>query len=210
MMKSQLNVHILLEKSKTSKLTTSAKKISAMCSRKEQSQLIPQLKVYHVNQCILQENKVSTSKQEYEANVYMEDDKNCQVNMWPVKPAVCDDKKCQSTKFYKNPVCPDKNCHDTMVIQPVQPANKKSCYKQSMPRPAKLQSDCKKKDQVKFNQVFMSDDKNCQSTVCSDINCQSTQCVHMWTAMKSSNMWLPRPAVPYKHKRLLVTRMSIY
>ena len=56
---------------------------------------------------------------------------------------------------------------------PVQLANKKSCYEQSMPRPAKLQSDSaklqseyKKKDQVKFNQVSMNDDKKCQSIVC--------------------------------------------
>ena len=35
-----------------------------------------------------------------------------------------------------------------------------------------------------------------------DKNCQTTQCVHMCTAMKSSNMWLPKPAVPYKYIRL--------
>ena len=29
------------------------------------------------------------------------DDKNCQFNMWPVKLAVCDDKKCKSTKFFQ-------------------------------------------------------------------------------------------------------------
>ena len=89
--KSQLNVHMLLEKSKTFKLITSAEKISAMCSRKEQSQLIPKSKEYHVNQCGLQENKGSTNEQEYKANVCIEGDKNCQetlnVHMWPVQPA---------------------------------------------------------------------------------------------------------------------------
>ena len=89
--KTQLNVLMLLEKSQTSKLTTSPKKISDMCYKKEQSL-----------------TKFSRKKQ----------DKNCQVNMRPVKPTVYDDKKCQDTKF----------------MQPVQSPNKKSCYKWSMPR----------------------------------------------------------------------------
>ena len=61
--------------------------------------------------------------------------------MQPAKPAVCDDKECQSTKFYKNSVCSDKNCQDT-YMQPVKPAMKTN-YVWSMPRPAKLQSEYK-------------------------------------------------------------------
>ena len=53
-------------------------------------------------------------------------------------------------------------------------------------------------------------EKNCQATRCykennlvfDDRNCQSTQYDHMQTAMKSSNMQLPKPAVPYKYTRL--------
>ena len=73
-------------------------------------------------------------------------------------------------------------------MQPVQPAKKKSCYMESKPRLAKLQSNYKKKDQVKFYQVSMNDDNNCQSPVCSDINCQETQDVHMWSETKSNYM----------------------
>ena len=82
--------------------------------------------------------------------------------MWPVKPAVCADKKCQAAKCYKKV---DKNCQKISIFhtQPVQPAKKKSCEIWSMPRPAKLQSKYKKKNQVKFNQVSMSDDKKSQS-----------------------------------------------
>ena len=39
----------------------------------------------YVNQCVLQENKSSTSKQEYKTDVYIKDDKNCQINRRPVK-----------------------------------------------------------------------------------------------------------------------------
>ena len=64
--------------------------------------------------CVLQENKGPTSKQKYKANVYVEGDKNCQVNRWPVKPAkesshmwsVRRDQKCYnlvtSNTFKKN------------------------------------------------------------------------------------------------------------
>ena len=43
----------------------------------------------YVNQCVKDKVPVQdeTSKWEYRANVYIKDDKNCQVNMWPVKPA---------------------------------------------------------------------------------------------------------------------------
>ena len=80
-----------------------------------------------------------------------EDDKNCQVNMRPVKSKVCSDKKCQETKF----------------MQPVKP----KINMQSILRPAKLQSSYKRKDQVKFNQASMKDDLKSQSSMCSDKNC---------------------------------------
>ena len=35
-----------------------------------------------------------------------------------VRP-MCDDKKCKSTKFYKNPVCDDKKCQSTKSVNVV-------------------------------------------------------------------------------------------
>ena len=93
---SHLNVHMLMETSKTSQLTTRAKKISAVCSKKEQcftkcstreqSHSVLKLK-YHVNQCVKDKVPVQdeTRKWECPANV-KEGDKNCQVNVQPVKP----------------------------------------------------------------------------------------------------------------------------
>ena len=49
--KSQLNVHMLLEKLKTSKLTTSTKMISAVCSNQEQSSTICSSKDQFSNMC---------------------------------------------------------------------------------------------------------------------------------------------------------------
>ena len=71
----------------TSKLTTSAKKISAVCSNQEQSQSIPKSKEFH-----------ETRKREYQANI-KEGDKNCQANMWPVKPAVCEERNVNLPSF---------------------------------------------------------------------------------------------------------------
>ena len=68
-----------------------------MCSAKEQPHLLSKSKEFHVDQCVKYENKEETSLWECQANVM--DDKNWHGNMQPVKPAVCDDKKCQSTKF---------------------------------------------------------------------------------------------------------------
>ena len=122
------------------------------------------------------------SKQEYQADV-IEDDKNCQVNIRPVMPTVCDDKKSQSTKCYKNLACSDKNCQDTNFMWPVQSARKTSSCMWSIPRPAMLQSSYKKKDQVK--------------SVCSGKNSQETPNVHMWLvkpAKGSSDMWSVEPA----------------
>ena len=49
----------------------------------------------YVNQCVKEKVPVQDeiSKWECQANVYKEDDKNCQVNMRPVKSTVCSDKK---------------------------------------------------------------------------------------------------------------------
>ena len=73
---------------------------------------------------------------------------------------------------------------------------------QSMPSPAKLQSQYKKQDKVKFNQVSMNDDQKCQSTAYSDKNCQETQSINMWPMKLSMEMQLPKPAVPYKYTML--------
>ena len=65
----------------------------------------------YINQCVKDKVPVQdeTSKWEYKANVYIEDDKNC-----------------QATTCYKknNSVCSDKNCQETpnVHIQPVKPA----------------------------------------------------------------------------------------
>ena len=89
----------------------------------------------------------------------MEDDKNCQVNMWPVKPTMCgDDRKCQSTQFYKKtkdqvnmwPVRP------TIDMWSVEPATyKKMCSDKN----CQSKRCCKKKSPVRP----VWDDKNCQS-----------------------------------------------
>ena len=52
----------------------------------------------YVNQYVLQENKSSISKRECQANV-IEDDKNCQFNLRPVKKTVCDGKKANLPSF---------------------------------------------------------------------------------------------------------------
>ena len=81
----------------------------------------------YVNQCVLQENKSSINKWECQANV-IEDDKNYQVNMRPVKKIVCDGKKGQSTKSFKNSVYPDKNCQESPNVHmwPVMPGKESS------------------------------------------------------------------------------------
>ena len=102
-----------------------------VCSSKEQSHFISQSEEYHVNQCVMYEDKEEKSNQECQAHVIsMEDDKNFQsskyVHLGSVKPAMrqsaymkfnqkslCGDKKCQSTKSVKS-VCDDKNCQSTL------------------------------------------------------------------------------------------------
>ena len=87
---------------------------------------------------------------------------------------MCDVKKCQSTKFYKNPVCDDKNGQSTKCVNmwPVKPTMDMQSVEQA------IQSSHKK---------ALCSDKNCQSTtcykkkyprrsVCEDKNCQSTLC----------------------------------
>ena len=65
-----------------------------------------------------------------------------------------DDKSCQSTLYY------DKNCQDTQFVhmRPVKPAMTKLSHMQ-LTKPAMLQSNYKKKDQVK--QVSLCYDKDC-------------------------------------------------
>ena len=55
---------------------------------------------------------------------------------------------------------------------------------------------------MKFNQVSINDDKNCQPTVCSDKKCQETQSINMWPVKPSMHMQLLKPAVPCKYTRL--------
>ena len=76
----------------------------------------------YVNQCVLQENKSSISKQEYKANVYIEDDKNLSCYYETSEKTVCDGKKSQSTKSYKNSVYSDKNCQE-FPVKPAQESN---------------------------------------------------------------------------------------
>ena len=121
-----------------------------VCSSKELSPSVLNTQGYQVNQCVMYEDKDETSKQECQANgIIMEDEKNCQSTL-----------------------CSDKNCWDTKCIhmQPVKPAKTKSSY-MWLAKPAILQSNYKKKNQVK--QVSVYDDKDSQSTnsVCGDKNC---------------------------------------
>ena len=117
----------------------------------------------------------------------LEDDKNCQVDMWPVKlemdmqlpkPAItrlCSDKNRQSSRYFKNksPVRPmyghDKNCQS---MWPKKPRN----HMLSVTKPSVMEQST-----YKFNQ----DNKNCQSarkysrkceytkSLCDGKNCQS-------------------------------------
>ena len=58
-----------------------------VCSSNEQSHLVLWSNEYHVNHDVMYKEKAETSRWEYQGNViYMEDDKNCQVNMLSVKP----------------------------------------------------------------------------------------------------------------------------
>ena len=123
------------------------------CSSKEQSHSELNSEEYHVNQCVMYEDKDETSKQEYPALVISKDE----------------DKNCQST------LCYDKNCQCVHMWQ-VKPAMTKSSHIQ-LAKPAILQSNYKK-GQVRP----VCNDKNCQSarSACNDKNCQSTQFKHMW------------------------------
>ena len=87
--KSQLNVLMLMETSKASKLTTNIKKISDVFSKKEQSQLIPE-SMYQVYQGVKVPVQNETRERECQINVYRKGHKNCQetpnIHMLPVKP----------------------------------------------------------------------------------------------------------------------------
>ena len=94
--KVQFNVYMLWEKSKT-KLKTSTKKISEVCSIQEQSSTSSNREQFY-DGCFKKEE----SKQ----------DKNCQVNMNPV----CDGRKSQSTKLNKTSMYSDNNCQDNRNV----------------------------------------------------------------------------------------------
>ena len=138
-----------------------------VCSSKEQSPKLLPAQGYSVHQCVIQEDKEETSKQECPDNVIsMEDDKNSQsnncVNMWSVtktsymglaKPvmkqsnckkknqmkrqSVCDDKNCQSTKSAKSVLYSDKNSQDTKCIH-MQPV-KPAIQSSNMTKPSHMQ-----------------------------------------------------------------------
>ena len=61
-----------------------------------------------------------------------------------------------------------------------------------MPRPAKLQSDYEKKDQVNCNQVPMNDDKNCQDN----------KCVNIWPVKPEMDMQSKEPQSSFKKKQV--------
>ena len=101
----------------------------------------------------------------------------------PVKSKVCSDKKCQTTKYYKEI---DKNCQ-TSVMQPVKP-----------------QMDVWLKKPEKKS-IGLAKGKNCQATICkntdpkshmsrnSDKNCQENENNVMWSVTKKTDVWLPKP-----------------
>ena len=74
-------------------------------------------------------------------------------------------------------------------------------------RPAKLQSDYKKKDHLNCNQVSMNDDKKYQSTkfyknpVCSHKNCQDNKCVNMWPVEPEMDIQSKEPAMQSSFKK---------
>ena len=146
--KTQFNIHLLWEKSKT-KLETSTKKISDVCSIQEQSSTSSNKEQFY-DECSRKEHSkqdencqadkyahiqpkkptnhmwVNRPAMPIQQRVPQEDDKNCQVNM----KLVCDGKKGQSTKYIKSEyndfksqstVSSDKNCQDnkSVIMQPV-------------------------------------------------------------------------------------------
>ena len=174
-------------------------------------------------------------------------DKKC-VNMLPVKPEMdiqskesqssfkkkhaplCSDKNCQSTRCYKKSEyskC-DKNCQSTHFMWPKKPiSNMQSVTKSSsmeLSKPARKQVIHKNCQSIKnYKKMYpvrpVCDDKNCQSannmcsdkkqtkTVCNDKNCQFTHSVHMWTTMKTSDMWsVPKTACNQIRTQPEVTR----
>ena len=79
----------------------------------------------YVNQCVLQENESLPSKQEYKADVYIKDDKNCQINRRPLKSKIYEDKRCQDTMCENNDSksqstmkkYSDKNCQKIKLLR---------------------------------------------------------------------------------------------
>ena len=83
----------------------------------------------------------------------------------------------------------------------------------SIPRPAKPQSKYKKKDQVKANQVSMSDDKNCKlpkfiKSVSSDTNCKDNRNGNMWPVKLQMDMQSKEPAMQSSFKKKYVPLCS--
>ena len=119
-----------------------------------------------------------------------------------MKP-VCDGKKSQSTKFYRNAVCSDKKCQDTHM-QPVKPAMKTS-HMQSVTRsnnmrpigPEMLQSTNKQHNYKVCSVRTASDDNKCQSTrlykksMSSDKNCPDTK--FKWPVKSAMDMRSRKP-----------------
>ena len=111
----------------------------------------------------------------------------------------------QSSSKEKNPVkqgsmCSDRNCQENQNIpmQPVKPATKTN-HIQSVTRSSNKKAN--KPEMIQSGNKEHIHGESPVKSVCSDQNCQDA---HMWLVKpeKSSIMQLPKPAVPYKYKRL--------
>ena len=173
-------------------------------SNKQQSPELLPAQGQLVVQCIVQEILDKTSQQEYTAqDKYMEDDKNCQVDMWSVIPTVCgDDKKCQSTQcmWQKKPT--------NHMQSELQSSKKQYIYEECSVRTVYDDNKCQS---IKLYKKLMCSDKNCQDTtfmqvvkpemdmqskepqssfkkkhvpLCSDKNCQYTRCYNKKNPVK--------------------------
>ena len=108
------------------------------------------------------------------------DDNSCQVSMWPVKPAVCDDKKCQSTKYTRNPVCDGKNCQSTRCYKGMKSVN----YEEGQIVPVCDDKNCQTTKFINIQSVTKPNNmwlpkttiQSSYNKLCTDKNCQSTRC----------------------------------
>ena len=135
----------------------------------------------YVNQCVLQENKSLTSKQEYKADVYIEDDKNCQINRRPVKskkdmqfkkPSKLKSsyKKKELTYIYEDKNCQDTMCENTDYKSQSSKCSDKNCQENRRPKKHKSHM------QSMTNTDDMQLPKPAIRRLCNDKNCQSTRC----------------------------------